>query len=231
MAGSAPEQKPFSMPAAPARAEITVKKSRFIAQLFPVMSWAGAEARLREVRQAHPAATHHCFACTAGVDVPVERCSDDGEPAGTAGRPILEVLRRAGLANALLVVTRYFGGVLLGAPGLVRAYSEAAAAAVARAGLLRCRPMHRLEVCCDYASFGKLQHGLTQLGCPPQNAAFAAAVSFSAWVEPDRLPAALACIQDTTGGKAEVAVHPPAWVGVLPDGSVADICPPAGGPS
>lgn len=143
----------------PGRVEIEVKKSRFIGQAAPA---AGEEAALRfiaQVRAEHPKATHHCFAWRAGGS---DRLSDDGEPSGTAGRPIFEVITRKGLADTVVVVTRYFGGTLLGAGGLVRAYAQAAAAAVEAAGLVTARPALDLQLSLGYELLGKAQHLLSQ---------------------------------------------------------------------
>ncbi|GMA57576.1 YigZ family protein [Alicyclobacillus sacchari] len=159
-------------------ADIIEKKSRFIADAFPIRSVADAEAAIAAVRQAHPAARHHVYAYRIGVGVPYERFSDDGEPSGTAGRPVLEVMRKQGIDNALVVVTRYFGGILLGANGLVRAYTEAAAAALTAAPKLRCQPMVEIVVTCDYSHYGKLEYQLAQAGIALRDPNFADTVSF-----------------------------------------------------
>ena len=105
--------------------EIVEKKSRFIASLMPVGSEEEALAFIASVRRKYYDARHNCFAFITGEDGETERCSDDGEPSGSAGRPMLEVLRGMGLTNTAAVVTRYFGGTLLGTGGLVRAYTQA----------------------------------------------------------------------------------------------------------
>ena len=107
-----------------ASAEIVEKKSRFIAEVFPVSSEEEAAEILEEVKKQYWDARHHCWAYVIGDTQAAERCSDDGEPSGTAGKPILEVIRGQKLSNVLVVVTRYFGGTLLGTGGLVRAYSS-----------------------------------------------------------------------------------------------------------
>ena len=111
--------------------EIVEKKSRFIAEVFPVSNEEEAFAHLEEIRKKHWDARHHCWAYVIGRNPAAERMSDDGEPAGTAGKPILEVLRGKKLTDVFVVVTRYFGGTLLGTGGLVRAYTSAAAEALA----------------------------------------------------------------------------------------------------
>ena len=105
--------------------EITEKKSRFIADIRPVETEEDILAFQEEIKKKYWDAKHHCFAYILGVDQPVMRLSDDGEPSQTAGRPILDVLLGEGLYNVCAIVTRYFGGTLLGTGGLVRAYSQA----------------------------------------------------------------------------------------------------------
>lgn len=142
-------------------AEIIIKKSRFIAHVAPVTSEEGAWAFIEEIRTQHAEATHNCFAFKAGT---VQRMSDDGEPSGTAGRPIFDVLDKQGLSDTVIVVTRYFGGTLLGAGGLVRAYSQAAVAGVEAAGIARAIPAVDLRLRLDYALLGKVQYILQQRG-------------------------------------------------------------------
>ncbi len=105
--------------------EYTEKKSRFIASIFPVQSEEEALENIARIRKEHYDARHNCFAYVIGDNNETERCSDDGEPSGTAGRPILDVLTGNGIHNAAAVVTRYFGGTLLGTGGLVRSYTAA----------------------------------------------------------------------------------------------------------
>ena len=116
---------------APATGEIVEKKSRFIANVIPVSSTAEAEAEIARISKEYWDARHNCYAFVIGEKSEITRCSDNGEPSGTAGKPILEVITGAGITNVLIVVTRYFGGVLLGTGGLVRAYTQAAQAGLA----------------------------------------------------------------------------------------------------
>ncbi len=120
------------LPLEPARAEITVVNSRFIASLEPAESMEAARAFIGRIRAEFPDATHHVPACIVGGGASsTEYCSDDGEPSGTSGRPLLAVLKGSGMGDIAVVVTRYFGGTLLGTGGLVRAYSEAGKAVLA----------------------------------------------------------------------------------------------------
>ena len=121
--------------AAKGEAELVIQRSRFIGRGFPVESEAAALAILADIRKAHWDASHNCFAYRIGPDGGCARYSDDGEPGGTAGLPMMEVLKSRGLTDLLVVVTRYFGGILLGAGGLTRAYSKSARDALAAAGV------------------------------------------------------------------------------------------------
>lgn len=114
--------------------EIVIQKSRFIGYCFPAETEEEAHKYLEETRKKHYDATHNCYAYSVGIDTVHKRFSDDGEPSGTAGMPILSVIGQQNLSNTLVIVTRYFGGTKLGAGGLVRAYSKACSEALAAAG-------------------------------------------------------------------------------------------------
>ena len=142
--------------------EIVEKKSRFIAEVFPVVSGDEVSGHIEKIKKEYWDARHHCWAYVIGQNPGTERMSDDGEPAGTAGKPILEVIRGRGLTDVLIVVTRYFGGTLLGTGGLVRAYTQAASEGLANAGILRKVPGVRLKIETDYTGLGKIQYLLTR---------------------------------------------------------------------
>lgn len=137
--------------------ETVIKKSRFIGAVYPVKTPEGAALKLSEIKKKHWDATHNCSAMIIGADASVMRFSDDGEPQGTAGMPMLEVLKQNGLVNVLTVVTRYFGGVLLGAGGLVRAYAGSVTSAVNAAQKIEMIPCFIYRVKLPYASFGRLE--------------------------------------------------------------------------
>jgi uncharacterized YigZ family protein len=153
----------------PAQAEIVIKKSRFIAHVAPVSTEAEAMAFIERIRQEHAQATHNCFAFKAGAAV---RISDDGEPSGTAGRPILDVIEKKDLSDVCVVVTRYFGGILLGAGGLVRAYSQATVAGLEAAGIAETVPALDLRIRLDYGLVGKVQYLMEQAGALPLDAQY-----------------------------------------------------------
>lgn len=142
--------------------EITEKKSRFIGMSHPVSTEEEAYAFIESVRKKHYDARHNCFAFSVGEDNPMLRFSDDGEPQGTAGKPMLEVINGSGIHNICIVVTRYFGGVLLGTGGLVRAYTDAAKAAVAASETKLMQRIFPVEIMINYTDMGKLQYILNE---------------------------------------------------------------------
>lgn len=143
--------------------ELIVNKSRFIGYASPVHSAEEALDYLQGIRQAHPTASHHCFAYVIGSNAGIMRYSDDGEPSGTAGLPIMSVLKAKELRDACVVVVRYFGGVLLGAGGLVRAYSKSSALAVDAAGVVVMSPTVRLRVELAYPLWDRAQRLMESL--------------------------------------------------------------------
>ncbi|MCI9378298.1 MAG: YigZ family protein [Eubacterium sp.] len=142
--------------------EITEKKSRFIATVRPVESEGEAAAFIAEMKKKYWDARHNCSAFAIGPNQELTRCSDDGEPAQTAGRPMLDVLLREGIHNAAVVVTRYFGGTLLGTGGLVRAYQRAVQEGLAHCVVIEKEPGKMLSIQTDYTGLGKIQYTLAQ---------------------------------------------------------------------
>ena len=138
--------------------EIVEKKSRFIGQIKPVTSEEEAYTFIEEIKKKHYDARHNSFAFSVGADMPLLRFSDDGEPQGTAGKPILEVINSSGIHNICIVVTRYFGGTLLGTGGLVRAYTDAAKAALANCETRLIELLIPTEIKTNYTDMGKIQY-------------------------------------------------------------------------
>lgn len=138
--------------------QIIEKKSRFIANIIHCETEDEALAFIEDLKKQYWDATHNCYAYIVGKTNPIERCSDDGEPARTAGRPMLEVLKHEELKDCCCVVTRYFGGTLLGTGGLVRAYSDACKAGVDAAEVIERKPGTKLKIITDYNGIGKLQY-------------------------------------------------------------------------
>lgn len=144
------------------QAEIIEKKSRFIATVRPVSTEEEAAAFISDMKKKYWDARHNCSAFVIGERQEITRCSDDGEPAQTAGRPMLDVLLKEDIHNAAVVVTRYFGGVLLGTGGLVRAYQRATQEGLAASKLIDRKEGRRLSVGTDYNGLGKLQYLIAQ---------------------------------------------------------------------
>jgi len=142
--------------------ELVVKKSRFLGLACRIGSESEAQRCLDERRRQHRDARHHCFAYILSNDA--MRCSDDGEPQGTAGQPMLEVLKRSGLTNVLIVSTRYFGGTLLGAPGLVRAYTQSASETIQAAPKVTLIPCSVYSCPFDFSVWARVQSPLAQAG-------------------------------------------------------------------
>ncbi|MBP1581462.1 MAG: YigZ family protein [Oscillospiraceae bacterium] len=161
--------------AAPAQDDFFERKSQFIGYIAPVSTEEEALAFLAEIRTKHRDARHNCFAYV--LQSGVKRASDDGEPQGTAGVPILDVVERERITDVIVVVTRYFGGILLGAGGLVRAYAHAAKLAVDAAQRKVMSPAVLVQVNMDYNQYGKINNVLSKYTCIVQDTAFTDLVS------------------------------------------------------
>lgn len=142
--------------------EIEEKKSRFLGKVKPVSTEEEAIAFIESIKKQYWDARHNCYAFIIGEHSESMRCSDDGEPSGTAGKPMLEVLQNNGLKNVVAVVTRYFGGTLLGTGGLVRAYTQATQAAIEEAQIATMTMMAILEIRTDYNAIGKIKYMFAQ---------------------------------------------------------------------
>ncbi|MBD0379808.1 YigZ family protein [Paenibacillus sedimenti] len=144
--------------------EIIIKKSRFIGHAKPVESEEEAIRFIEAIKKEHKLATHNCSAYVIGERDQIQKQSDDGEPSGTAGKPILEVIKHQGLKNVAVVVTRYFGGILLGAGGLVRAYTDGAVAGIEAAQPIYKVNHRQVQIEVDYTWYGKLENELRNQG-------------------------------------------------------------------
>ena len=142
--------------------EIVEKKSKFLCKIYPVHSEEEALAHIEQLKKQYWDARHNCYAYIIGKNTETVRCSDDGEPSGTAGRPMLEVLQKEELKDVLAVVTRYFGGVLLGTGGLVRAYTQAVQEGLLASGICEMMPMSVMNFTTDYNAIGKIKYVLGQ---------------------------------------------------------------------
>lgn len=166
--------------------ELIEKKSRFITLLFPVRTLEEAEKTLAECTQRYPGANHYCSALVLRQPVGVERYSDDGEPSGTAGLPILGVLKHHELVDILAVVIRYFGGTLLGAAGLIRTYSESASRAVQAADRKRFTFCQEIRMVLEYSALGLVQHRLLNEGIVLQDIVYEDMVDIRLFIPMER---------------------------------------------
>lgn len=198
-----PAPQPYTTVAREATDEYIVQKSRFLGHCAPVESEAEALRFLAGMRQRYKDASHNCYAYVVGLNAGVMRYSDDGEPGGTAGLPMMEVLRQRGVVNCCVVVTRYFGGVLLGAGGLVRAYSRATVLALDAARVVTMHPTLRFLADVPYPLWDKVQHAMRELPARLENPAFAASVGAELVVRAVDAQAVLARLATVTDGRLE----------------------------
>ena len=182
--------------------EIIEKKSRFIATVCPVETEEAAVAFINEMKKKYWDARHNCSAFVIGERQEMTRCSDDGEPAQTAGRPMLDVLLREGITNAAVVVTRYFGGVLLGTGGLVRAYQAATQAGLAASKIIEKCLGTKLEIHTDYNGLGKLQYLFGQQKLAILNTEYAADVVMTVLVPSGQKDMIYKSVVEQTNGSA-----------------------------
>ncbi len=194
-----------------ARGEYEEKKSRFIGELFPIHSPEEAEEKIAAVRKKHYDARHHCYAYVLGEKDEIQKQSDDGEPSQTAGLPILSVLTGEDIHDALLVVTRYFGGTLLGTGGLVRAYTAAAKAAVENAVLMTAVQGYRASAELEYTLVGKLKYAAEKLGIREESCDYQEKVK-ATWLVPEESLAAFEKqVQALSLGSVTLAIEKARW--------------------
>ncbi len=183
--------------------EFTEKRSRFIGYCKPVRTEQEAVSFINEIRSKHRDARHNVSAYSVRENN-IMRCSDDGEPSGTAGMPALEVILKNGISDVCVVITRYFGGVLLGTGGLARAYSQAAKLALAAAEPVL---MEKCAVCslsCSYNQYGKVSAVVSELAGGVDDVSYGAAVELKFHIKPESLSLLSSKIADATAGEAEI---------------------------
>lgn len=180
--------------------EYIVKKSRFIGYAKPVKTEQDAIAFIEEIKKKHWDATHNVYAY-ALREGSIKRFSDDGEPQGTAGMPVLNVITQEGITDCVVVVTRYFGGILLGGGGLVRAYSHSAKLAVDGAGIITLVPWLVLNISCDYTLYGKIEALVRDFDGVVCDTVFTDNVNISFRIEKEKLNSFDKKLKDSTNGK------------------------------
>lgn len=185
--------------------ELTEKRSRFIATTAPAASEEEALAFVERTRKKYRDARHNCYAYVIGERGQFQKCSDDGEPAQTAGRPILDVLLAQEVRDACVVVTRYFGGVLLGTGGLVRAYSGAAREGLSRSVIVEKRPGRLIAVAADYGEIGRIQSVLARRKMTVTDTAYTDSVIMKVLVPEEEADSLMADITEGTGGRARIS--------------------------
>lgn len=180
---------------------IIEKKSRFIATIEPVETVEEAEAFIEKTKKKYWDARHNCHAFSVGTNMPLSRCSDDGEPSGTAGKPMLEVLTGRGIHNAAVVVTRYFGGTLLGTGGLVRAYTQAV-----QEGLKNCKLVEKysgilMKLSMDYTDLGKVTYILNEMSVYIENTEYTDGVVMNILIPEDETETVKKKLTEATSGR------------------------------
>ena len=191
-------QQEYTTIYSPAEDEFVERKSRFIGHIAPVQTEEEAQAFIAQIRQQHRDATHNTYAYILRSGI--KRYSDDGEPQGTAGMPALNVLQKEELTDCVLVVTRYFGGILLGGGGLVRAYSHAAKIAVDAGGIVTRAECSIVKIRCDYTFYGRLASLIPEQGGIVEDTAFEDVVTVKMRIPQELEPAFEARLVDLSNG-------------------------------
>lgn len=186
--------------------ETEVNRSRFICALAPATTEEEAQAFVAAVRREHPTATHNCFAYVIGAEASVQKASDDGEPGGTAGAPMLQMLMRRDVRYVVAVVTRYYGGVKLGAGGLIRAYGGAVGEALDAVGTVTRQRYRLATIIVDHHRAGRLENELRATGRAVRDVRYAEIVTIGIGLPDADVDAFRAWLADTTAGTALLAL-------------------------
>lgn len=194
--------------------EIDIKKSRFICHIKRVETEEEAIAFIDEIKKEHWKATHNCSAYTLGMNDEIQRAHDDGEPSGTAGVPMLEIFLKRELKNVVAVVTRYFGGVKLGAGGLIRAYGGSVNEAVNTIGVIERQLQLLIDVTVDYSQSGGVEHSLRQANHTIQDISYAENVTFHCVVPVEEEENFKQDIINWTSDTAKITIGKKAWIEV-----------------
>ena len=200
-------------------AEISEKKSRFIAHIAPAQTEEEAQAFVEKIKKQYWDARHNCWAYSIGEKQPALRCSDDGEPSGTAGRPMLDVILGEDIYNVAAVVTRYFGGVLLGTGGLVRAYSKSLQEGLSASTVIEKTYGISMEVITDYTGIGKIQYIAGEQKLPILDSEYTDRVVLHLLVPSDQIGSVEKSITEGTNGRAKMKKEKDLYYAVI-DGEV-----------
>ncbi|MBM7714173.1 YigZ family protein [Siminovitchia sp. FSL H7-0308] len=194
--------------------EIIIQKSRFIAHVNRAETEEDAQAFIQSIKKEHWNATHNCSAYLIGENDLIQKANDDGEPSGTAGIPMLEVLKKRGLKDTVVVVTRYFGGIKLGAGGLIRAYGRAASEGIDAVGIVERRLMNVMKIGIDYTWLGKLENELRNQKFLVKNIHYSDQVEIDVYVESEGTGQFSDLITELTNGQADVSDGPQEYLEV-----------------
>lgn len=195
-------------------AEIVEKKSRFISLINPINSEEEAIKYIEQIKKSNWNATHNCYAFVVGDKYELQRFSDDGEPSGTAGKPMLDILIRNNIHNALVVVTRYFGGTLLGTGGLVRAYQKSVDAGLCNCELISKVPGYLLTITADYHNIGKIQHIINTYQLNLMDIQYSDKVLLKVVIKDDEKDSVIQKITEGTNAKASIIVNGQVFFGL-----------------
>lgn len=206
MTDPTPGEPPVRVVAETGSHEIEIRKSRFIGSVARVATEEEARAFVESVRKQHWDANHNCTAWAIGPGQRWQRTSDDGEPAGTAGVPMLEVLKRRGITDTVAVVTRYFGGIKLGAGGLIRAYGQTVSETLDVVGIVERRPLEILRVTIPYDDAGRIEHAIRASEFPLSDTRYGTDVTFELALDVTAAASFRDWIAELTAGRVE-AVH------------------------
>ncbi|SDK03713.1 YigZ family protein [Sediminibacillus albus] len=192
--------------------ELTIQKSRFIGYVKRVETEEDAQAFIKEIKKKHHDATHNCSAYMIGETNHIQKANDDGEPSGTAGVPILEVLKKMDLKDTAVVITRYFGGIKLGAGGLIRAYSSSTSQAIETTGIVKRQLVQKFIVTANYSLLGKLENQLRNSSYLLDEINYQENVEFSVYVEAGQEEPFTKWIVDLTSDNATVTPNGTAYL-------------------
>lgn len=195
---------PYRTIARPGSIELEIRKSRFICTIARAHSDEEARAFIADLKKRYWDASHNCSAYVLGDRGDIQRTSDDGEPSGTAGVPMLNVLLKRGVTDTVAVVTRYFGGIKLGAGGLIRAYGQAVSDAIDAVGIVERRELSQVAITASFEDAGRLENTLRSEGREPDDVAYAENVTILLTLDPADVPGLETMVAEQTSGRATV---------------------------
>lgn len=198
-------------------ASYEIQKSRFLTYTAHVEDEAAARDFIQSIKKKHFDARHNCSAWVLGVNSDLQKSNDDGEPGGTAGNPILEAIKQKGLTNVVVVVTRYFGGIKLGAGGLIRAYSHSATLGLDASQKVAIRPFCNISVTIDYGMLGTLENWIRVKGFPTREPQYTDTVTLNILAEPANTAIIHDELIDLTAARAEILISDPEYLPVKID--------------